>query len=208
MLGCMSFVAAERARLAHLLLELGPDAPTLCEGWATRDLAAHLLIRETKPAAAAGIVLPVGQQRLERETRRQLERDYGDVVREWAAGPPRFSPFAALDGVVNTVEYFVHHEDVRRGGGVVDPRDFSAVVSDLLYTWLRRIAPRLLAKSRVPVVLTAEGYPRVVCADRRGVAEQGNEVVRVTGDVGEVLLWVFGRDAIAASVEGNAELAR
>ena len=48
----MSFAQKERERLAELFLEVGPDAPTLNEGWTTRDLAVHLLIRESKPAAA------------------------------------------------------------------------------------------------------------------------------------------------------------
>src|SRR5882762_622635 len=36
----------ERRELCDLFLELGPDAPTLCEGWTTLDLAAHLVLRE------------------------------------------------------------------------------------------------------------------------------------------------------------------
>ncbi len=46
----------ERGRLCDLFLEVGPDSPTLCEGWTTADLAAHLVIRERKPLAAPGIV--------------------------------------------------------------------------------------------------------------------------------------------------------
>src|ERR1051325_1771812 len=47
----------ERLALADTLLAAGPDAPTLCEGWATRDLAAHIVLRERRPDAAAGILL-------------------------------------------------------------------------------------------------------------------------------------------------------
>ena len=36
----------ERLGLCDLLLELGPEAPTLCAGWTTADLAAHLVLRE------------------------------------------------------------------------------------------------------------------------------------------------------------------
>ena len=36
----------------------GPDAPTLCEGWTTRDLAAHLVIRERRLDATPGILVP------------------------------------------------------------------------------------------------------------------------------------------------------
>lgn len=203
MLGCMSFAASERARLATLLLELGPDAPTLCEGWATRDLAVHLLLRESDLLAAAGMFLPVGQRRLDQATERQLRRDYEDVVRQWAAGPPAKSPFRLIDVPANTVEHFIHHEDARRGGGEVVPRDFSAVVNRHLHKALRGFAPRVLGKSEVPVILVPDGFPRVVVADRRGLADHGSAVVRITGPVGELLLWTSGRDAVSLQIEGD-----
>lgn len=37
-------------------LVAGPDAPTLGAGWKTRDLAAHLVVRESRPDAAAGVI--------------------------------------------------------------------------------------------------------------------------------------------------------
>jgi hypothetical protein len=40
------FDAVERAQLSDLLGELGPGAPTLLAPWTTRDLAAHLVLRE------------------------------------------------------------------------------------------------------------------------------------------------------------------
>ena len=49
---------AERAALCDLLDELGPDAPTLCPGWDTRDLATHLFVRDREPKAWAGIAIP------------------------------------------------------------------------------------------------------------------------------------------------------
>ena len=53
----MSFSASERTQLAKLLLEVGPDAPTLCGDWTTRDLAIHLYLRENRPDAAAGMFI-------------------------------------------------------------------------------------------------------------------------------------------------------
>lgn len=38
----------ERLLLADLLEAAGPDAPTLCEGWNARDLAAHVVVRERR----------------------------------------------------------------------------------------------------------------------------------------------------------------
>ncbi len=36
----------EREELCDLFLELGPEAATLCEGWTSTDLAAHLVLQE------------------------------------------------------------------------------------------------------------------------------------------------------------------
>ncbi len=54
----MSVAQRERAALVDTMRGVGPDAPTLCEGWKTRDLAAHLVIREYRPDAAPGILIP------------------------------------------------------------------------------------------------------------------------------------------------------
>ena len=48
--------AVERDELCDLFVARGPDAPTLCEGWTTADLAAHLVVRERNPLAGPGIV--------------------------------------------------------------------------------------------------------------------------------------------------------
>ena len=47
-----SIAQSERQALCSLLEDRGPLAPTLCEGWTTADLAAHLYVRERKPLAA------------------------------------------------------------------------------------------------------------------------------------------------------------
>ena len=49
---------SERRLLCDLFAEVGPDAPTLCGDWSTRDLAAHLVMRERRPDGAVGIVFP------------------------------------------------------------------------------------------------------------------------------------------------------
>ncbi|MFM7872077.1 MAG: maleylpyruvate isomerase N-terminal domain-containing protein, partial [Actinomycetota bacterium] len=47
----------ERDLICDLFTNFGPDAPTLCAGWTTRDLAAHIAVRERRPDAAAGILI-------------------------------------------------------------------------------------------------------------------------------------------------------
>ena len=48
----------ERNTLCDLFVELGSEAPTLCEGWSTADLAAHLVVRERRPDSGPGLVWP------------------------------------------------------------------------------------------------------------------------------------------------------
>lgn len=205
MLGCMSFASAERRRLADLFHELGPDVPTLCEGWTAHHLAAHLLVRENQPLAAAGMFVSPLAGRLESAMQAQLDRDFSAVVDEWAAGPGRFNPMRFADTVINTAEHFIHHEDLRRGGGLAEwePRDFSQAVDDQLYSSLATIARGLVEGSDKPVVFVAGGRKPVVAARGRGITERGDDVVRVSGEPGELLLWAFGRDVVEVNVEGD-----
>ena len=117
-----TFAAAERARLADLLLEKGPHAPTLCGGWSTRDLAAHLWLRESRPDAFAALFIP----------------------------------------------------------------------------------PLFLRTSTAPVVLQGPGRAPVTVT-RGAVALRAP--VTVTGEVGELLLWASGRDAVHVEIDGDASAA-
>lgn len=200
----MTFSAAERRHLATLFLKVGPEAPTLCEGWTAHDLAAHLHLRENDPLAAGGMFVGPLSGRLEKAMAKQRAREFSDVVAEWAAGPPRRSIFRLLDSQVNSAEHFIHHEDVRRGDGVARPRDFSQAATDVLLGALKQSAPMFLKGSDKPVVLTPVGAPPITVGGRRGVAERGDDVVRVSGEVGELLLWASGRDVVEVSVSGDA----
>ncbi len=68
------FDVIERKLLADLFDELGPDAPTLLEPWTTRDLAAHLVLREHDYLAAPGLVLPGAWGRFAERRRTALAR--------------------------------------------------------------------------------------------------------------------------------------
>ena len=62
----MTVTQNERRAMCDLLDELGPDRPTLCGEWSTRDLLAHLLVRERRPDASLGILVPAMAKRTER----------------------------------------------------------------------------------------------------------------------------------------------
>lgn len=203
MLVGMSFAQRERSRLAELFLEVGPDAPTLNEGWNTFDLAAHLLIRESKPLALPGMFVDALSGMTEKETSKVKARPYTEVVNEWAAGPPVWiKPF---DAAMNTAEHFIHHEDVRRGGGEVRPRDFSRTVNTQLLALAKRFGAMTLRKAQAPVILTPPDLPPVTLGDKAGVAQRGDDVVRVSGAPGELLLWVSGRNAAEIELTGALE---
>ena len=116
----------ERQELAELMLATGPDAPTLCEGWTTRDLAAHLVVREARPDAALGHRrcrrCPAGPSAS--SGRRPSAQSYPELVRKVRTGPPTLSVFSipGADGLANLIEYVVHHEDVLRAQPDWEPR--------------------------------------------------------------------------------------
>ena len=140
------FDAAERAQLADLLGELGPEAPTLLAPWTTRDLAAHLVLRERDPLAGPGLVLPGAWGRLAERRRRALAlRDFTWLVATLRSGPP---PGVFRIGWVRRLpslnEFFVHHEDVRRANGR-GPRTNEQAMDEALWRNVSR-APWFLAR--------------------------------------------------------------
>jgi len=158
----------ERQALCDLFAEVGPAAPTLCAGWATADLAAHLVLRERRPDAAGGILLPVLARRTERVQRKIRDaNDWPDLVRLVRSGPPAL--LRPLDEVMNTVEYFVHHEDVRRGEGAAAPRTLEPGLEGALWGRLGSMSKLLLRRAPAGLVLDAPGYGRRVA--RRGSPE-------------------------------------
>ena len=117
-------VQAERNALCDSLLALGPDAPTLCDPWRTRDLAAHLVLREHQPFLATGIWFAPLEGRMERGQAAIAAGDYPALVEKVRSGPPWWSPthLDKVDALLNTTELVVHHEDALRGDGAVGPR--------------------------------------------------------------------------------------
>ncbi|GAB1813751.1 TIGR03085 family metal-binding protein [Mycobacterium sp. MUNTM1] len=168
---------------------VGPDAPTLCEGWKTRDLAAHLVIREYRPDAAPGILIPYFASHTEKVQNQVAEQsDWDELVGKLAAGPPVYSPLKLLDPVANVAEMFIHHEDVRRAQPGWEPRSLEPALGKMLRRTLPLMARFTLAKVPGRVALrTTEG--KTVLTAGQGPA------VTVTGAPEELLLFVVGRQA-------------
>jgi len=196
----MSFARDERVALCALLDETGPEAPTLCKGWQTLDLAAHLVLRERRPDAAAGVMGGPLAGHTERVRRMIIARTpYQQLVEEVRDGPPRLSVFSipGMDERLNTVEYFVHHEDVRRGADGWEPRDIGAGLTDLLWQRLR-VARFLFRKAPVGIELVRDDVPAGPGRQRvRITAKARTPMVTVTGGPAELTLWALGRTAAA-----------
>ncbi|WP_067176963.1 TIGR03085 family metal-binding protein [Microtetraspora niveoalba] len=203
----MTHSRSERAALCALLDDLGPGAPTLCAGWTTSDLAAHLAVRERRPDALPGIAVgalaPYTASVQERLKARLPYPELVDLVRQ---GPPRWSPYGLVPGVdelVNTVELFVHHEDVRRARPAWEPRELPAALDDLLWRRLRTMARLFFRRSPVGVVLRRTSGERTT--GEKAAGRMAEPAVVATGDAQELLLLAFGRQAHArVSYEGDA----
>ena len=191
----MTYAQDERAALAALLDETGPDGPTLCEGWQTRDLAAHLVLRERRPDAAAGVLGGPLAGYTARVQQQYLKRySYPELIALFKAGPPSLSAFAipGADEAANTVEYFVHHEDVRRASEGWTERPVDAGLADAL--WKRLKGARLFLRSApTGVVLAREADGKLDLI----VAKDAVPSVTVTGSPAELTMWSMGRVSAA-----------
>lgn len=141
---------SERTALVDLLEGLGPHAPTLCEGWNTSDLAAHLVARERRPDTAPGFLLKTLARHSETVRKSYLQMQYDEVLGLLRAGPPSWSPFGLpkVEGALNTAEFFVHHEDVRRAQQGWAPRPLHRPQQDEL--WRALLVRAKLAFRRAP----------------------------------------------------------
>jgi uncharacterized protein (TIGR03085 family) len=193
---------SERRALADLLDAVGPDAPTLCRGWTTADLAAHLVVREGDLRAAPGILISPLAERTSAAMRSLVERlGYPAVVDRFRTGPPRWSParIDAVDRAVNTAEFFVHHEDVRRAQESWQPRELPDDLEEYLWRRTAGAGRFLLRKAAVGVVLAGPGRPAVR-------VRRGDPAAVVSGPASELTLYLFGRRTVAqVDVTGPGE---
>ncbi|QEN12533.1 TIGR03085 family metal-binding protein [Mycolicibacterium sp. ELW1] len=188
----MSVAQRERAALVAALRDVGPDAPTLCEGWTARDLAAHLMVREYRVDAAPGILIPLfagHTAKVQDAVAGQTQWD--DLVDKVAAGPPLYSPLKLVDSVANVAEMFIHHEDIRRAQPDWEPRVLDAELAGKLRRTLGMMARLTLAKMPARVQLRTPDGKTVLTAGH-------GPAVTVTGAPEELLLFSTGRPAHVA----------
>ena len=191
----------ERLALCQLFDEVGPDAPTLLGGWTTRDLAAHLVVRERRPDAAPGILVPAFGRYTERVREREARRPWPELVGLVRDGPPVWNPMRLppVDTAANSVEMFVHHEDVRRARDGWNARSLAPDLEAALTQAMHRMGAMLTRSARVGLVLTPNGGAPIRL-------RQATPNVSIRGPIGECVLYVYGRKDVAqVTLDGPAE---
>ena len=187
-----SLATAERAELSDLFDRLGPNEPTLCAGWTTRDLAAHLVVRESRLDASVGIVVHAFAGYLERVQRKVAAKPFDRIVGMLRTGPPRWSPYriSPIGEAANNIEFFVHHEDVRRAQADWKPRIIEPAIDEVLWRRTRRMARLVLRSAPVGVELVRSetGERRIARSPKTD-----ESTVTITAPAQELLLYLFGR---------------
>ena len=198
-----SLAKRERFAIAQTLRNLGPNAPTLCEGWTSFDLLVHLISRETRPDAAVGILIPAFAQYSKKVADDLKSRGFETLVQEFEDGPKQFSPFAipGIDSLANSFEFLVHHEDLLRAQPNYVARVFGDLDKKMLWKRFTQSGRVFLRKAKVGIIAKSD----------QGVftIKSGNSCVTMEGDVVDLILYSFGRKSVAnIKFEGDEESIR
>ncbi len=190
----------ERHALCDTALCLGEDAPTLCGNWTAKDLVTHLLVREGNPIGSAGLMIGPLSGLTDRAMARLARRDFALLVeklRDPGLTAYRLKPVEVL---ANTLEYFVHHEDLRRAQPGWTPRELPTDDEDTLWKAIRRGGRFLTRSVDVPLRLSR--------TDGSGSAtlHRGADPVTIFGRPSELVLFVFGRTQVSdLTFEGSED---
>ncbi|WP_082600727.1 maleylpyruvate isomerase family mycothiol-dependent enzyme [Nocardioides sp. Soil777] len=203
----MTWVAKERRSFAASFRDADPDAPTLCDGWTTRHLLAHVVQREH--AILRNIWDQVttkspGEERFMRSlvTKAGSPHGYAVLVDTLEAGPSRHSLMGRFDETLNLLEYVVHHEDLRRGSGPVPHRTLHEEEVRELWRRARPILTRAYRKA--PVAVRLEPDDSALTA----IGNHSSGVV-LSGAPLELVLHAFGRrQAADIGIQGSADATR
>ncbi|MGO2861223.1 MAG: TIGR03085 family metal-binding protein [Brevibacterium sp.] len=179
----------ERLRLVDSARRAGEDAPTLCEGWTVRDLATHLIIRERHPRAALGTFVSRFDDALKQKADEYAEMPFPQLL-GLVAAPPRWTP-GALPGVesaMNTSEFLVHHEDIRRAAIEWIPRRLSQSENATAWSQAKLMLLPFAARADGPVEISSPEF------GSRRIGKKRGSSVTITGEPLEILLYLMGRE--------------
>ncbi|MCW0213964.1 MAG: maleylpyruvate isomerase family mycothiol-dependent enzyme [Pseudonocardia sp.] len=189
-------IATQRRALAELLDGLsGPEweAPSLCQGWRTRDVAAHLALTPRSPNAfrilIAGVRTGGDFNALNRDLAiAHASRPDADLVRELRsdADSRRKPAITTLDNLV--MDTLVHIQDIAVPLGRTVPMPPDGVRAALDRVW--RMGWPFWARRRFRAT-------RVLATDIDWTANDGASDTEIRGPADALLLLLTGRTAAA-----------
>ena len=184
-----SLARRERLALCETALQQGPDAATLCDPWDVRQLVCHLLVRERRPIAAAGIQIAPLSGLTERAMADLEGKDFGRLVDRLRRPPAVPYVVPGVDRVVNTLEFWTHHEDIRRAQPGWEPRTMDVEDEATIWSFLKLAGRGMARRTGVPVRIEWDG--------RSSTLRSGGEPVVVRGRPTELSLVLQGRQRVA-----------
>jgi len=193
-----SFARRERSAICQTLRKLGPDQPTLCQGWSTKDLLVHLIVRENRPDAAVGLFIPFLSSYTDSVSKKYSEKSFEDLIMIFENGPKSPSPFSLpkVDELANTFEFLVHHEDILRAQDNYQPRKLSE--EDAKFVWSRFTKSAVFFMRKIKVGVVAKTDQGIYTLKR------GNDVVTISGNLIDLVMFAFGRkNTTEINFEGN-----
>ena len=193
-----TFARRERSAICQTLRQLGPDQPTLCQGWSTKDLLVHLIVRENRPDAAVGLFIPFLSSYTDSISKKYNEKSFEDLISIFENGPKSPSPFALpkVDELANTFEFLVHHEDILRAQNEYQPRKFTEEDAKFIWSRFTKSAVFFMRKVKVGVVAKTDQGTYTL--------KRGNDVVTISGNIIDLVMFAFGRQNKTEIVfEGN-----
>ncbi|HZJ04204.1 MAG TPA: TIGR03085 family metal-binding protein [Nocardioidaceae bacterium] len=194
-----SMSRTERAALCDLALQLGEDQPTLSGDWTIKDLVVHLLIREGS-AASVGITVPQLERVTDVASRRLGRNDFTVLVERLRSGPPFYSPLRVpkFEKAANTIEFFIHHEDIRRAQPSWEPRELTARQESALWKLVGHLGKALVRSADGGVIIERSD------TGQRATLKKGEPSVVVHGLPSELTLYVYGRqDQARVELDGS-----
>jgi uncharacterized protein (TIGR03085 family) len=184
----MYLARRERLALCDLALVLGEDAPTLSGDWNAKDLVTHLVLREHSPLGAPGLLIRPLSRLTDLEMARIGRKDFTVLVERLRGHGLTPSAIPAVDRAVNTLEYFVHHEDLRRAQPGWTPRELDGSDESALWSAIRVFGRGLVRPAGVPVRI------RRTDTGAEASLRPGGDPAVVVGRPSEIVMFLYGRD--------------
>ena len=137
----------------------------------------------------------------ERAMARAARKPFPEMVAKLYDPGSRPTGCRGVERLTNTLEYLVHHEDLRRAQPDWEPRDLSPADEDELWKLLPGSAKLATRKAAVPIVVRRSDRP-----GKEATVRRGDDPVVVTGRPSELVLFFFGRTELRdVSVDGPQE---